>query len=910
MLEGDFSVETYAKLRAGADKGDPIRPGQAEDSFLIKSIEGRARPHMPPRDEPQVPSEELARLKAWIVSGAKGPVRDESILQHLVVPQIQPRAGVSRPITATAMNPEGQILALGRFGQVQLRHLTDPAVELPELKGELPGKINALNFSPDGRVLVAATGVTGLTGVAYVWDVVSGELLQTLGGHRDVLYAAVFSPDNQRLATAGYDRMIRIWDLKSGKEQQAIAGHEGAVFDLAFHPDGTVLASASADETVKIWRVHDGLRLDTLNQPQGEQTAVLFSPDGNQVLSVGADKRIHQWRFISRDEPAVNPVMTSRFAHGSAIRTMTLTADGTGLLTAAADRTLKLWRLSDLTEIHSHKLQSDSVASLSAVSGTDTVYVARMDGSHERLDFSAVMSRLRNSESAEQVRSVQSATDESAQSSTAQIADAGKEAVVVEPTTFEEVEPNNTPKTALTVTLPAVVRGSIGQPADVDLVWFMAHAGEEIALEVDAARSGSKLDSHIEVLTADGEPVERVVLQAVRDSWFTFRGKDAFTSDDFRLHNWMEMELNEYLYANGEVVRLWLYPRGPDSGFKVYPGFGNRHTEFDTTALSHALGQPCYVVVPHPPGSQPAPNGLPVYRLNYENDDDSTRRWGADSRLLFTAPVTGEYLVRIRDVRGFGAAEGYPYTLTLRPSRPDFLVQLHGADLKVSPGNGREFRFTVTRLDGFQGAIRVDVENVPEGFQVSTPIVIEPGQFAAVGMIFAEPDAENPSEAEQEAIRITAQATINGQVRKQDLGSLGKLQLGDPAKVSVEILAYAEDGSLTEAHRYKPLEFALRPGETLKARVRAARHDFEGRIELGGDDSGRNLPHGLYVDNIGLNGLLIVEGQTERDFFVTAAPIARPGTRWFHLRTSADGGQASRPARITVLPHAAQASHP
>ena len=96
--------------------------------------------------------------------------------------------------------------------------------------------------------------------------------------------------------------------------------------------------------------------------------------------------------------------------------------------------------------------------------------------------------------------------------------------------------------------------------------------------------------------------------------------------------------------------------------------------------------------------------------------------------------------------------------------------------------------------------------------------------------------------------------------------------------------------------------FKIRAGETIPARVKADRLDFADRIELGGDDSGRNLPFGCNVDNIGLNGLLIVEGQSERDFFITASPIAKPGTRLFHLRTGGDGGQCSPVARITVLP--------
>jgi hypothetical protein len=55
------------------------------------------------------------------------------------------------------------------------------------------------------------------------------------------------------------------------------------------------------------------------------------------------------------------------------------------------------------------------------------------------------------------------------------------------------------------------------------------------------------------------------------------------------------------------------------------------------------------------------------------------------------------------------------------------------------------------------------------------------------------------------------------------------------------------------------------------------------------------------VDNIGLNGLLIVEDQTEREFFITAARKARPGTRLFHLRANGDGGQCSQPVLLRIL---------
>ena len=104
--------------------------------------------------------------------------------------------------------------------------------------------------------------------------------------------------------------------------------------------------------------------------------------------------------------------------------------------------------------------------------------------------------------------------------------------------------------------------------------------------ETNAARSKSPLDSKIEILNSEGHPVPRVLLQAVRDSYIQFRGINSDTRD-CRVHNWEEMDLNQYLYLNGEVVRLWLWPRGPDSGFQFYPQTGSRRLYFDTTAMSH-----------------------------------------------------------------------------------------------------------------------------------------------------------------------------------------------------------------------------------------------------------------------------------------------------------------------------------
>jgi hypothetical protein len=466
-----------------------------------------------------------------------------------------------------------------------------------------------------------------------------------------------------------------------------------------------------------------------------------------------------------------------------------------------------------------------------------------------------------------------------------------------------EREPNNESTLATELHPPVEVSGTIagrtGGKADVDFFRFSARAGETWVIEVDAARKGSKLDSFIEVLNSGGGRIERVRLQAVRDSYFAFRGKDDTQVGDFRLFNWEEMHLGEYLYANGEVVKLWLYPRGPDSGFVVYPGQGARWGYFDTTPLSHALGEPCYVVQPHPPGTDLIPNGLPFFSLYYENDDESHRELGRDSKLEFIAPADGQYLVKIGDVRGFEGAD-FKYTLKIRPPRPDFQVELQPPKTPIVPGGAQEFRVRAKRIDGFDGEIRLDVEGLPPAFFATSPLVIEKGQIEALGVIAARYGAAPPAPEAVKRIRVSAAATISDRVVTHPVSTIHSLKLAEKPGLLVQIVPSVDGPKPISLAPGRPPAYEIHPGQTITLRVKVERNGHSGPISLGNEGAGRNLPFGVIVDNLGLNGLLITEDQDERTFFVTADPSVRPQSRPFHLATSAAGGQSSQPVILQV----------
>ena len=883
-LEGGLSVENFADLQKGGDNGPALLPGDPKSSRLLRLVTGQAKPVMPPKGKPAPSAAEIELLRGWIEAGAKGPAGVEPDRTQLRTPKIAAAKGL-KPITATAWSPDGQWIAVGRFGEIEILKAADKTSSTK--LGNIAGKVNALEFSQDGKWLVAATGITGLHGTAVVYSTADGKILKEFAGHRDTLYAATLTRDGKILATGSYDKQIILWDTATGTQLRTLKGHNDAVYDLAFHPDGSILASASGDQTIKLWQVSTGVRLDTLSQPLKEQLTVAFSPDGKLVAAGGVDNRIRVWKLVSREKPEINPLLVARFAHDAPLVQMAFTADGKTLVTTAEDRTVKLWDAATFESRAALEAQPDVASALALSPNSQELVVGRMNGTLQ----------------AYPVTQGGSTTPAVAANPTAPVA-TPVAATNAPMSAIAEVEPNNLLENATALTLPAKVTGVIqalpGATAanDPDLFRFDAKAGQQWVLEINAARNKSPLDSRLEILDAKGNRIERLRLQALRDSYITFRGLDS-NGRDARLHNWEEMSLNDYVYLNGEVVKLFLAPRGPDSGFSFYPHEGTRRTWFDTSAITHAVNEPCYVVRPLAPGEAPIANGLPVFPLFYENDDDGLRKFGSDSRLNFTAPADGTYFARVTDVRGF-QGEAYKYELTVRPAKADFNVTLQGVNPTINAGSGKEFVVQVERIDGFDGEIRVDVTGLPPGFAATTPLVIPAGHDVARGSLNCLPNSPALTGDIGKQSAVTATAMVNGQAVTKLVNNFGEIKLAGAPKILVTLLPTGTAAQPpVDAHGIpEPFDLTIAPGQTITAIVRVQRNGFDARITF--EALNHNLPHGVIIDNIGLNGLMIVEGQTERTFFLTAADWIPETTRTFHLKCNDDGGQTSWPVRLHV----------
>ena len=77
-----------------------------------------------------------------------------------------------------------------------------------------------------------------------------------------------------------------------------------------------------------------------------------------------------------------------------------------------------------------------------------------------------------------------------------------------------------------------------------------------------------------------------------------------------------------------------------------------------------------------------------------------------------------------------------PLRVVVRAAAPDFDVTIDFPP-NVPAGSGRNFNVRVNRADGFEGPVKVELTNVPDGLVVSNPLVVEAGHIEAKGTVFA-----------------------------------------------------------------------------------------------------------------------------------------------------------------------------
>ena len=215
------------------------------------------------------------------------------------------------------------------------------------------GVIKALQFTPDGSKLISFSDDKTIK----VWDVETGELIQTLRGPAMVgpmgmVNAGAIHPDGETIAAGGYFGMetddeqsigkLFLWNLNTGKITQQITGPKNSVVAIDFSANSEWLACGTTGNEIGLWNLkssNSGMSLSGHTEPV---YVVRFSPDSKYLVTGGYDKKLIRWE-LSSFVSGKQPVYTLMKGHSEEVRAGTFTPDGRYFISGGYDNQLIVW---------------------------------------------------------------------------------------------------------------------------------------------------------------------------------------------------------------------------------------------------------------------------------------------------------------------------------------------------------------------------------------------------------------------------------------------------------------------------------------------------------------------------------------------------------------------------------------
>ena len=238
-------------------------------------------------------------------------------------------------INALAFSPDGRVVVTAQSCDPE----RDSVIKFwdvstgREVRRLLPGKkrwTSALAFSPDGRYLASKSADLDTSSPRYdlsetiIWDIATGRAEQHIGGGKKPSVGSssiVFTPDGRELITSGGGKVIQRWDVGTGREIATFDLPE--VNGIAISPDGTMIASAAVGGVLALRDVTTGHELRSLGGQANAVRAVAVSPDGHTLVSGGSKGAIQLW------DTATGKALLRFSGHADSVTELVFLRDGT-----------------------------------------------------------------------------------------------------------------------------------------------------------------------------------------------------------------------------------------------------------------------------------------------------------------------------------------------------------------------------------------------------------------------------------------------------------------------------------------------------------------------------------------------------------------------------------------------------
>ncbi|XP_077554264.1 autophagy-related 16 isoform X2 [Haemaphysalis longicornis] len=195
------------------------------------------------------------------------------------------------------------------------------------------GEVNAVRFSPSGRMLCTGGGDRKVK----IWEFTREQALLrgTLGGSNAAVMSLDMDTEENLVLAASNDFSSRVWTLSDQRLRHTLTGHSRKVLAAKFLGDTGRVASGSHDRTLKIWDLRSRACIRTIFAGSSCNDLVASDGAGTTIISGHFDKRIRFWD--SRAESSANEIVL-----GGLISSLDLSADRCQLLCCVRDDSVKL----------------------------------------------------------------------------------------------------------------------------------------------------------------------------------------------------------------------------------------------------------------------------------------------------------------------------------------------------------------------------------------------------------------------------------------------------------------------------------------------------------------------------------------------------------------------------------------